>query len=111
MTVEYTLIDGLIVEPDEGPYDMTLVNDKDLMEFHITEFPDGECRPEIMKIADDACIIYNSLAKTFNRIVNGKIIYGNFYVMGIDKSNMPVSLSDNAKKLYTHQFGYGMIII
>ena len=109
--MEYMLIDGLIVAPDECPYDMTLVNNKDLIEFHILDFPDGECSTEILKIADDVCIIYNSLAKTLNRVVNGKIIYGNFYVVGIDKNNKLVSLSDTAKIFYTQMFGYGMLFV
>ena len=98
------LIDGVIVEPDECPYDMTLVNNTDHIEVHILDFPDGECSTEILKIADDVCIIYNSLAKTLNRVVTGKIIYGNFYVVGIDKNNKLVSLSDTAKIFYTQMF-------
>ncbi|MBQ4528313.1 MAG: hypothetical protein II998_09590 [Clostridia bacterium] len=109
--MEYILINGLIVEPNECPYDITLINDKDFIEFHLLEFPDDECSTKIIKIADDACIIYNSLAKTLNRIVYGKIIYGNFYIVGVDKNKTLVSLSDNAKIMYTQMFGYGMLLV
>ena len=104
------MIDALIVEPNQYPYDITLVKDKDLIEFHITDFFDGECNTEIMKIADNVCIIYNSLAKKFNRKVCNKLIYGNFYIVGLDKSNCLVSLTDNIKQLYTHWFACGLLL-
>ena len=108
--MEEMMIDGLIVEPNQSPYDITIVKDKDLIEFHITDFFDGECNVEIMKIADNVCIIYNSLAKNLNRKVCNKLIYGNFYIVGIDKSNRLVSLSNNIKKLYANLFDCGLLL-
>ena len=56
------LIDGLIVEPGEHPYEISIIKDKDLMEFNLLENIDEICELKIMKISKSACIIYNKLA-------------------------------------------------
>lgn len=59
-----------------------------------------------IKLDEDIYIIYNgnaSLELEGNRKVNGKIICGTFYIVGIE-NNEPRSLTDSELRKYTDRF-------
>lgn len=102
------LLDGLIVEPMEHPYEVTIINDKDIIEFNIVEDISDACKIEILKISKSACIIYNKYAllsqKNANRKVSNTIIAGTFYIAGINSEGKLTSLTHSQKKKYTNKF-------
>ena len=102
------LIDGLLVEPTEHPYDISIINDKDLMAFNLTENIDDICEMKIIKISPSACIIYNKYAilsqESANRTINNTIIAGNFYIAGINNKGKLTSLTKSQKEKYIKKF-------
>lgn len=102
------LIDGLIVEPMEHPYEISIINDKDIMGFHLIDDIDEPCEIKIMKISKSACIIYNKYAilghKNANRQIHNTIVAGNFYIAGINNQGKLVSLTNKQKEKYMKKF-------
>ena len=102
------LIDGLIVEPMEHPYEISIINDKDIMGFHLVDDIDEPCEIKIMKISTSACVIYNKYAvlscKNANRMINNAIVAGNFYIAGINNQGKLVSLTKKQKEKYIKKF-------
>lgn len=102
------LIDGLLIESTEHPYEISIINDKDLMAFNLTENIDDICEMKIMKISPSVCIIYNKYAilsqKSANRTINNTIIAGNFYIAGINNKGKLTSLTKSQKEKYIKKF-------
>lgn len=102
------LMDGLFVEPTEHPYEISMVNDKDIIEFNLVENIEDACEIKIMRISPSACIIYNKYAilnqGNANRTVNNTIIAGNFYIVGLTDKGKLASLTKNQKLKYTNKF-------
>lgn len=102
------LLDGLIIEPMEHPYEVNIINDKDFIEFNIVKDTLDACEIKILRISKSACIIYNKYAllghENANREINNTIIAGAFYIVGINKQGKLTSLTDKQKKKYTQKF-------
>ncbi|MBR5157300.1 MAG: DUF3846 domain-containing protein [Clostridia bacterium] len=102
------LLDGLLVEPKEHPYEISIINDEDLMAFNLTENIDDICEIDIIKISTSVCIIRNKYAvlnqKSANRKIKNIIIAGNFYIAGINNQGKLTSLTKKQKEKYITKF-------
>ena len=101
-------MDALFVEPTEHPYEISMVNDKDIIEFNLVENIEDVCEIRIMRISPSACIIYNKYATlnqgNANRTVNNTIIAGNFYIVGLTDKWKLTSLTKKQKLKYINKF-------
>lgn len=102
------ILETLVVEPCVHPYECDLINDKEIISFFISEDTFFDCRIGLKHLDDSVCILYNFDAKKHNleanRIVNGKVIYGTFYIVGMDKNDNLVSLTYTEKEKYSKIF-------
>lgn len=102
------ILETLVVEPYVHPYECDLINDKEIISFFISEDASFDCRIGLKRLDDSVCILYNFDAENHNleanRIVNGKVIYGTFYIVGIDKNDNLISLAYTEKEKYSEIF-------
>jgi len=98
------VLNALVVEPGMMPYEEYIVNDSEMMQFFLSEGESYTCRIGLKRIEENVYILYNKDAMNYgllpNRRVSNKIIYGTFYIVGIDDDNCLTSLNNDEIEMY-----------